>query len=586
MDFNLITACDFTADGRLMTVIQCQQLRELDPKTGDFGEDQNNLGIYGGLLSCAGEDTYLLGAEAGLVYGEGRVTVLADPAGDQMLRSIAAYDGSSEKKTTLWKNPEGYLFFTTEEGLYSFAPGGSVTEELIDGDRTSLGEPSFSPKAMTDGEDNSFYILAYNEKKILCHYVYDENMPTESEITLRLYSLREDEILRQAASLFQKANPNIAVDLEIGVTGGEGITEADAVKALNTRILSGDGPDILSLDGLPLQRFLEKGILLDLGNVVGNSVPLVIQVTNCFASEGKVCALPTAFAIPAIYGPEDLVSRIHDTSSLVSVVGQARERNLQAKSALFAMDAAAMADTFYDSCSAAWRKSDGTLDESKLMQYYGAMKALFAMDEDYRARFQGVEIDYRTGEVTSLRGAKEVLKGSGCSAGTPEGMEGWTWALAGDQDLEGYEVMPLSIQAEGIFLPKHVLGILNTSEEQAGAEAFLAFLLSDQIQSQSGSFPVNREVLARQIEEDKEVGGGFSSTDENDNVLVFYNLYPDAPRRQMLKDWVDALTTPALTDQTIREIVMEQMESCCNGRITPQEAAQTALRVLNLYLSE
>lgn len=136
VDFNLITACDFTADGRLMTVIQYRQLRELDPKTGDFGEDQNNLGIYGGLLSCAGEDTYLLGAEAGLVYGEGRVAVLADPAGDQMLRSIAAYDGSSEKKTTLWKNPEGYLFFTTEEGLYSFAPGGSVTEELIDGDRT------------------------------------------------------------------------------------------------------------------------------------------------------------------------------------------------------------------------------------------------------------------------------------------------------------------------------------------------------------------------------------------------------------------------------------------------------------------
>lgn len=468
VDFNLITACDFTADGRLMTVIQCQQLRELDPKTGDFGEDQNNLGIYGGLLSCAGEDTYLLGAEAGLVYGEGRVTVLADPAGDQMLRSIAAYDGSSEKKTTLWKNPEGYLFFTTEEGLYSFAPGGSVTEELIDGDRTSLGEPSLSPKAMTDGEDNSFYILAYNEKTVLCHYVYDENMPTESEITLRLYSLREDEILRQAASLFQKANPNIAVDLEIGVTGGEGITEADAVKALNTRILSGDGPDILSLDGLSLQRFLEKGILLDLGNVVGNSAPLVIQVTNCFASDGKVCALPTAFAIPAIYGSEDLVPRIHDTSSLVSVVEQARERNLQAKSALFAMDAAAMADTFYDSCSAAWRKSDGTLDESKLTEYCGAMKALFAMDEDYRTRFQGVEIDYRTGEVTSLRGAKEVLKGSGCSAGTPEGMEGWTWALAGDQDLEGYEVMPLSIQAEGIFLPKHVLEILNISEDQAG----------------------------------------------------------------------------------------------------------------------
>lgn len=587
VDFNLITACDFTSDGRLMVAIQYQELRELDPETGDFGENRNDLGIYGGVLCCAGEDTYLLGADRGLVYGNGAVTTLSDPAGEQMIRTVAAYDGTSEKKITLWENEEGYLFFTTEEGLYSFVPGGSVTEELIDGDRTSLGDPGFSPFSLVGDEDGSFYILGISGKPVLLHFVYDENIPTEPETHLRLYSLREDESLRQIASLFQKANPDIAVDLEIGMTGADGITEGDAIKALNTRILSGDGPDIVSLDGLPLQSFLEKGILKDLGDVLGASAPLLTQVTSCFAVDGQVCAMPTAFAIPVIYGPEDIFSQVSGMDSLVNAAQQARERNPQAKSVLFAIDPVAMADAFYDGCSAAWRKADGTLEESKLTEYYAGMKALFALDADYREAY-GAGTGYQVGENTGLGGAKEILKGSICSAGTLEGMEGWTWALAGDQDLSEYEALPLNAQASHVFLPRQVMGILNTGREPEAAEAFLTFMLSDQIQggSQLSGFPVNQTIFDRQIKEDREVGGGFSATDENDNVLVFYNLYLDARRRQMLKTWVDALTTPALTDGTIRGIVMEQMDSCCNGRITPQEAAKNALRSLNLYLSE
>ena len=35
---------------------------------------------------------------------------------------------------------------------------------------------------------------------------------------------------------------------------------------------------------------------------------------------GKVSVLPVAFAIPAIYGPKDLVDSIHDLYSFVVVV--------------------------------------------------------------------------------------------------------------------------------------------------------------------------------------------------------------------------------------------------------------------------
>lgn len=38
--------------------------------------------------------------------------------------------------------------------------------------------------------------------------------------------------------------------LEIGLTGEDGMTEADALRTLNTEILAGSGPDILRLDGM------------------------------------------------------------------------------------------------------------------------------------------------------------------------------------------------------------------------------------------------------------------------------------------------------------------------------------------------
>ena len=48
------------------------------------------------------------------------------------------------------------------------------------------------------------------------------------------------------------------------------VTVADRIRALNARILAGDGPDILVLDGLPTESYIEKGILADLNPLLGD----------------------------------------------------------------------------------------------------------------------------------------------------------------------------------------------------------------------------------------------------------------------------------------------------------------------------
>lgn len=589
----LIHESDFTQSGKLMAVVNYRELRELNLETGAMSENLNDMGIYPYYLCCVMEDTYLVGGDGGFVYSGGEVTPLSGVPGDQILAAVAEYTGSN--CISLWGNEAGYLFFVTHgEGLYSAVPGGSVTELLVDGKRTSLGAPAFSPIALTGDEDGSFYVLGSDGgEAVLYRYYYDENVPTEPDKTLRIYSLRSDETLQQAASLFQKNNPDYAVDLEIGVTGEDGVTEADAIKALNTRILAGTGPDILNLDGLPLESFLEKGILTDLSGVISRCGDLLTNVTNCYERDGKVCAMPTGFTLPAIYGPEDIVSQIHDMDSLIQAVIASKARNPKGTNALYAVNPVQLADNLYDSCSAAWKKPDGTLDEGKLTEYYTGMKTLYDLDTDYRAslgdemsRFN--EWEYAPGYMTYLNSAIQVCRGAGCNVGILAGMRWWESSLMGDQKLDGYEVLPLGTQASNTFLPKRVMGILGTTENKAAAEDFLVFLLGEQVQSREYAvgFPVNLAALQNQIAEDKESYSSGSFSNDDGTYEEYDGLYPDAQRRQRLRGWAEALTTPALTDQTIRNAVIEQAKNCLNGNITPEEAAKAAIRSLNLYLSE
>lgn len=600
----LLSYSDFTDDGRLLAMFYFQDVREIDLKTGSLSENKNEQEAHVRYFGCAGQSAYILGKSSGSICREGETQVLPGVLRDQLLASLQATEGYSSK-LRFWENSDGYLFFTTHDGLYSYAPGGSVTEELVSGGRSSLGDPTFFPKALTGAEDGSFYVLGQGvlgqgAEAALYHYVYDPEAPTQPSIQLRLYSLYEDENLRQMVSQYQKSHPEVAIDLEIGLTGEDGVTVADALRTLNTRILAGSGPDMLRLDGLSIDTYLEKGLLSDLSGVLEESGPLLEQVTNCYAQDGKICAVPTTFALPAMYGAEHIVSQIHDLDSLVTAARQARAENPEMDRIVYGMNPVMMANQYYDSCSAAWLNSDGTLDAGKLAEFYEAMNALYALDESFRQENaqwvaeMATELDSfleGIGEYTGLGGASYIFNNiSYLSSGTLDGMAQWSSVLAGEEEFlgDGYKTISFSGQVSNVFLPRRIMGILTTSAHQKAAQEFLSFMLSDEVQSKdlTTGFPVNKTTFDREIAEERTAGTTFGVSDEDGNHVTYKAKWPDATRRQELKTWVENLTTPALTDRTIRSKVMDQMVDCCNGKITPQQAADAALRSLNLYLSE
>ena len=587
----LIPYCDFTDSGKLMMELQQNEICQLDLETGELGQNINELERLVLKMGCGGENTYIMGWDTVSANIDGETAALDNAMGQQIVDALRDNEGNTPK-IAFWENSEGYLFFITQMGLYSFVPGGSVVEELIDGSRTTLGDTRFLPVAMTGAEDDTFYVLGNRGETgaMLLHYTYDTEIPTVSDTQLTIYSLYESEDLPQMISQYQVAHPEVMVELEIGMTGEDGITVSDAIRALNTEILAGKGPDLICLDGFNLNTYQEKGLLADVSQILSQAEPTLTQVTRCFEQDGKIYAIPTGFTLPAMYGPSHIVSQIHDWDSLVAAGEQAKAERPDAFGVLAAFHPVNTADEFYDSYSSAWINPDGTVNEEKLTEFYANMQRVYDLDAELQKMWADRAYEeplFYPGEYIGLLGS--ISMGNYCICfGALSGMRAWANSLAAEQYLDDYQTARLELGGSGVFVPKGIMGILTTSEHPQAAGSFLQFMLSQEVQSKdlNYSFPVNQAVFDQETTEERVFDSYLSFTDADGNNIGVQAQYPDAQDRENLRTWVDNLTTPASTDFIIRSTVLDQMTACLLKEITPEQAAQNAMKTINLYLAE
>ena len=84
-----------------------------------------------------------------------------------------------------------------------------------------------------------------------------ENVKTataKEQTGITIYSLWYAECMENIVDIFRKNNPDIAVDYTWGIDDTGGISVADAVSALNTQLLAGEGPDVIVMDGLNIKN--------------------------------------------------------------------------------------------------------------------------------------------------------------------------------------------------------------------------------------------------------------------------------------------------------------------------------------------
>lgn len=497
-----------------------------------------------------------------------------------------------------------YLAF--RGGLYRHVIGGTVMEQIIDGGVTAFGDPSAELFAMEMLPDNAFIVL-YTGRRIY-KYTYDPNVPTVPERQLDVYSLTENDSLRQAVSLFQKEHQDVYVRYEIGMPGSDSITKEDAIRNLNTKILAGEGPDIMLLDGLPQASYKDKGVLADVSGIVDGMTgeeALFPNIVDACREDGKIVALPIRVQVPMAAGRAEYVEKIEDLESLADAVEQIREENPEGP-VLGLSSAGELLRVLSLSSSGAWTDGAGAVDEEALTEFLTAAKRIWqaeisGLEEEDLERDESYNLTYDAGmEYATVSkhavsiGMKEQLLAVGKMYKVDFDYDVLT-SVAGQEEDFGFRFW--NGQVKNGLIPDGMAGILANSAEDELAAAFYRSLFGRKLQDMdlAGGLPVNMAsfdtfavnpyVDPEGFMEENVAGALVVSNDKGDRYCVDL-LWPDGEDFGKLKEAVSGRNVINRGDATIEEVVFEVGEEVLESDMTPQEAVEEIVKRSAIYLAE
>lgn len=499
------------------------------------------------------------------------------------------------------------LFYIDHTGVYRYVLGGSTVEQVIDGSLNSLSSPDTGTVAWGQDSDGSFYVGCNAGEDIKIYsYVYSKDTPTTPDTELTVYSLKDNDFIKQAAVLFQKKYPDVYVNIETGMSGDDSVTDTDALKVLNTEIMAGTGPDVLLLDGISEDTYIEKGMLEDLSGVLKDT-DILSNIKDAYTKEdGSIYTMPVKFGIPMIEGNKDIIAGITDLTTEADAAESQKDSygKLQFFSD-FSIAPSYLIQGTIDNSIPAWMNEDGTLNEDALKEYLEQVnriwqtqknaieetKKAYQMGDDWADSDRSGYTDI-SGSVTSLLAKVDTVAAGGLLS--PEGLVYLDSARKVDPDLD-YKL--LNGQSKNCFYPRSVVGVSAKASEKEAAEKFVKFLFEEESQRAS-----NTEGLAvnSKVYEDMaywkmgkssgdtigSIGASYDTGDGNIKQIVMDEIIPEDEAIQNIIDLGKTLTVPAKSNQIIRNAVAESGEKYLNGEMSLDDAVKAIMQEVNLYLSE
>ena len=138
------------------------------------------------------------------------------------------------------------------------------------------------------------------------------------------------------------------------------------------------------------------------------------------------------------------------------------------------------------------------------------------------------------------------------------------------------------------FLPAVIAGVRASSPEKEQAGAFIKLLLSEKVQAPEleDGHAVNQAALETRLNKLGEQTGTLLGV-SNENASYRLNL-PDLTAAQLshLTGVLNNATEPALTDQSVLEIVLDEAERYLQGKTSAEAATDAILARVQTYLDE
>jgi len=390
------------------------------------------------------------------------------------------------------------------------------------------------------------------------------------------------------------------------MSGDDSVTDTDALKVLNTEIMAGTGPDVLLLDGISEDTYIERGMLEDLSGVLKDE-DILPNIKDAYTKEdGSIYTMPVKFGIPMIEGNKDIIAGITDLTTEADAAESQKDSYGKLKFfSSFSISPSWLIQGTIDNSTPAWMNEDGTLKEDALKEYLEQVNRIWQTQKD---AIEETKKAYQMGDdwansdrsgYTNIAGSITdlLVKVNTVAAGgllSPEGLVYLDSAKKVDPDLD-YRL--LNGQSENCFYPRSIVGISAKASEKEAAEKFVKFLFEEESQRAS-----NDEGLAvnSKVYEDMaywkmgkssgdtigSIGTSYDTGDGNIKQFVMDEIIPEDEAIQNIMDLGKTLTVPAKSNQIIRNAVTESGEKYLNGETGLDDAVKEIMQEVNLYLSE
>lgn len=393
------------------------------------------------------------------------------------------------------------------------------------------------------------------------------------EDVLTVWMLNDTAQMREMLDTYQTVNPDVQLQIEIGVPDYD-TTVTDALKKLNTRLLGGEGPDVLILDDVNVQPYIEAGVLAELKGLDLDALPAGIKAN--ITKDGNVYCVPTHLALPMNMQASHLDV---DFTNLQQFNEDVKSQRLNV--------------TYFENLSSLWYK---TAMEPKLIANKGAdikvmqsffkelmdlMKYVLKDEEYFFASYQQVNM-----QVNPLSLFSKIYHGE---------LDCGKEYVASMMDLQIICSMmeKKEIKAEicrtgndCMYIPMGQVAINANSRKQKDAKKLVAYLLSKEGQLDFAGIggaeviPVNKEALKEAMKESDVIRITYGNLGE-------YETPPfSAERSAWVMEQMDALKYEAATDGKLMEIVMLGAQSYLNGETTLENAAADTCQKMELYFNE
>lgn len=519
--------------------------------------------------------------------------ILGQSDNNENLVSIDIYDTTTYNKTSYpyQSDYKGYTYtyfdmndkkemaLCDTSGIHVLEEGTSTWQTIVDGTLTSLSMSTMWTMGFASGSDSNYYIL-YNSKNgfSLMKYSYDESVDTVPSTELTIYSLKENPTLRQAAAIFHKTHPDVKINFTISMTEDEyreadRTAKEDYIRALNTELLAGNGPDILVLNELPADSFVEKGVLTDISDIIQPMIDndtLYPDIMKNYIKDDKI------YYVPARFDLQLLCARTSDAHNLSTLEDLADYAANHMDNTLFgSMTLEDFITTFAPYITNKILNEDGKINKENLVSELETLKSI--------GDNIGI-IDEYTGDDRYMNHPLNLTDKIELNLSECGGFNDAIFPLGIVEFLKGsYTVF------ENSFTSSCELGINQTSKNQELAKEFISLVLSEKIQKDDfyDGFSVNKNALLLNAQEDRSdymLSTSLSTEDGKDIVYTFEALNKEQ-MEQLIQNCSKA-SNRIVKDESLLLTLTEETKEFFQGNLSAEKTADLIIQKANVYLSE